>query len=329
MPTVNHAVAAYLADLQERQCRSVHIRSVRSRLSHFSRKFGDRTVGTLTRADIAQHLNNLENERTQGTMAGISATHRAFWTWCHKQNWTDVNLGANLRRYDYTPSVRTAARPDHVEALVAAIPRYIDRRRGMHYHAHDIRAGLLVSLSLDSGARLGEMANIRVADVLQSLERPHWTQEGPAYVVGSQGKTGSAKIVFFDQTAQLFTRWFEHLPQGAAFVFCNLETGRKMDRNSLSRLFPRVCKFAGVPSFRSHAIRKRNICDIVDEDGFAAAQDYAGHSNIQTTRRHYYQANHERTVLAAAKMNQRRRESALEADQMANLFGLKSRSKAD
>lgn len=329
MPTVTGAITAYLDDLRERQCRPVHLYSVRSRLGHFESQFGDRSLDSLTRADIGQHITSLEGDRTEATMAGIAATHRAFWTWCHERGFTSPNLGSKLRRYDYTPSVRRAASPEHVEALAAAIPAFVDRRRGRTWYENDLRAGLIVSLSLDSGARLGEMANLRIDDVRRSLERPHWTPEGTAYIVGSRGKTGTAQLVYFEQTASLFRRWLELVPSNARFVFVNLETGAKLYTNSLSRMFLRVCRFAGVPPFRAHAIRKRNICDIVDESGFAAAQQYAGHSNIQTTRRHYYEANQEQTVKAAARMNRRRRQSAEEASELAKLFGVSTRSKAD
>lgn len=329
MPTVNEAIATYVDDLRERQCRRLHINGVRSRLGHFQREFGDRSLESITRAIVGQHLTSLEEPRAEATMAGISATHRAFWSWCHERGWTAENLGSKLRRYDYTPSVWTAAPPEHVEALAAAIPAYVEHRAHLDYHVYDVRAGLLVSLSLDSGSRLGEMAALRVADVKRSLEAPVWTPEGVAYEVGSKGKTGATSLVFFEDTAALFRRWFEHLPDGCRFVFSNLKTGEPMNRNSLGRLFSRVCKWAGIPPFRSHAIRKRNICDIVDESGFAAAQDYAGHSNIQTTRRHYYQANRQRTVRAAVRMHQRRRQSADETNQIAKLFGVQTRSEAD
>lgn len=324
MPTVSAAFAAYLEDMHERQLRPVHIRTVTSRLGHFLEEFGDRSVETVTRADVGSHLTKLEATRADGTMAGISATHRAFWRWCHEHGFTAENLGSKLRRYDYTPSVRRAAQPEHVEKLAAAIPAYVEHRRGQQFHENDVRAGLLVSLSLDSGARRGEMANLRVADVKRSLQQPHWTPEGTAYVVGSKGKTGTANIVYFEQTAALFARWFEILPPSCRFVFSNLETGERLQLDSLGRIFARVCKWVGIPVIRSHAIRKRNICDIVDESGFAAAQQYAGHANVRTTQRHYYQANHNQTIKAAVKMNRRRRESAEEAAQMAALFGVRS-----
>ncbi len=314
------ALDAYLVSLQERQCSPSHVRTVAWRLGLFARAVGETDLSRISRLDIAEHLQQLASTRADGTMAGLAATHRAFWRWCHDAGHLDQNLGDRIKRYSYQPMVRRAAPVADIATVAAALPAFVAHRER---HPRDVRDALLVSLSLDSGARLGAMGNLRRRDVLRALEAPVAAADGRlVYSVPSKGKTGMAVLEFCEETAHLFRLWLALTPSSADRVFVSLKTGRPLRRDSLSRAFEQVCRFAEVPVFRAHAVRKRNITEIIQTTDPETAQRYAGHKDLQTTLRHYKAGSAEQVRDATAGLASRRRGGHQFEQEMAQLFGL-------
>ena len=57
-----------------------------------------------------------------------------------------------------------------------------------------------------------------------------------------------------------------------------------------------------MPTFRSHAVRKRNISQILTIDDPETAQRYAGHKSLETTLRHYKDIHEDQVHEAAAAL---------------------------
>lgn len=319
MPAVADAVELYIRDLEVRDTSDAHRRTERSRLTPFAQEHGRLAVSDVTPLTIIRHIKRLSAERgyTLSTQASLRKSHRAFWGWVREQGWTESHLGDHLkvRRQDWRPQVRRAAAEQHLIAVKAALAPFVNRR---DQHPQDVRDALFVSLSLDSGARLGAIANLRVLDMENALGRAH----GSRYVATSPGKTGPERIVFGPQSAQLYHLWMELRPGKSDFVFVSVRSGRPMLRTSIAKAHLRLCDFAGVPPIRTQAIRKRNVTEIRRRKGLTVAQHYAGHSDPRTTMTHYDDIDDEEIVEAAAAIDEQRAHAKPAEDELAQMARL-------
>jgi integrase len=303
------AIAAYLDDLRERQLTAVHIRTVSYRLSQFAKsRPAGQLIEPLTRAELAGHFIKLREGKSDGTMAGYTSTHKAFWRFAKNEGWTKTNLGKRLKKYSYKPVVRKAAPAADLATVLSKLNEFAWHRDG---RPRDVRDALLVSLSLDAGARRAAMWGLRRTDVERSLHRGRVAKNGRImYQVESYvNKTGTVTLEFCQETAELFQLHFERAPYTRLdLVFYSLSTGEIMKPASLSRAFDRACKFAGVPVFRSHAVRKRNGSAIIQQlHAPDVAQMYLGHQELSTTLRHYNDHERDDVSEAAAQLASLRR----------------------
>jgi integrase len=325
--SLSEALNLYLADLQARQCSQVHIRSVASRLGHFVTGREGRSLSAVTRSELSAFLVEMAETRADGTMAGITASHRAFWKFCVAEGWLDFSPADRLRSYSYEPRVRRAAHPEDVVKVAARLLDFAHHRGG---RARDIRDALFVSLSLDCGGRRNAMLKLRRPWVGDALHRPRTARNGRIYyeITARRDKWSSSNLVFFEETAELFRLWLPLVPPAAKdWIFVNLSTGGLLKPDSVTKACVRVCEWVGVPIFRTHAVRKRNVSDIRASKDISTAQHYAGHKSPETTRRHYVDFFADEVGEAAADLATRRRgeqpNTKQEFDEhMANLFGL-------
>lgn len=324
MLSVKNALDLYLDDLRERQCSQVHVRSVAWRVGCFVKGREERPLSSITRAELSAFFVELKETRADGTMAGLTGSHRAFWKFCLYQGWIDVNPADRLRSYQYTPQVRRAARPDDVATVAGRLFDFVEHRGRRH---RDIRDGLFVSLSLDCGGRRNSMLKLRKPWVLDALGKPRVAENGRLYyeITARRDKTGSSQLIFFEETAELFEMWLPLVPPAARdLIFVNLNTGALLKPDSVSKAFARICGFAGVPVFRSHAVRKRNGSDIRFSQDPVTAQHYLNHKSLETTLRHYTDVGEDDVGNAAANLASRRRKGVkrpfVESDRLASEF---------
>lgn len=324
MPTVQAVVDGYLEHLREQMLSDAHTTTVRQRLSFFLREQegklvnADRLIGFVSPADVAAHLRRFEEKRdaAEGYMAGLVSTHKAFWRWAYQKGYTRQDLGEKLRGRSYRPQIRRPAPEADIAAVAAALPRYAARGGFVK-----LRDALLVSMSLDSGARRRALRNLRKDALEEALRAPAQTPAGPLFTALSFSKGKTAKIRFSQVTADLARRLLEQLPGECRHVFVSSRTWKQLHQDSLSDSFRRLCAFAGVPTFQSHAVRKRNTTDVARMAGLEAARKYAGHSDAKVTREHYVDAFSDDVEEAAATIAARH-QSNNELDEMARLFGL-------
>jgi integrase len=316
---LREAMAVYLDELEVRGSSEYHIKTVRSRLKPFAIVHGDRALEEIGARDLQEHFRSLSKTRAEATMAGYRATHKAFWSYCREEGWVADRPARHLKRYSYDPAKPKAVPEDYLQVVIDNLQDFVDHR---DQHPRDVRDALFVSLSIDSGARRGEMGNLQRSKVEKELEeatlfRGDDSRLGPAHIiysVASKGKTGAAVVRFTEETARLFRLWFrlvdEDLPAGRGEdrVFLSVVTGEPLAPNSLSNhCFRRVCEFAGVPHFRSHAVRHRNVTEIIDATGDPKiAQRVAGHRSLEVTLRIYNETLESHALQATATLARRR-----------------------
>jgi integrase len=320
------ALVAYLRHLENAGASETHLLTVRSRLRQFIDTCPETAVSAITAQQLQAHFRQLRDGRADATMAGYASTHRAFWNWCAAEGLRPDSPAANLKRWDYSPVRRRAAPENDIIQVANSLAAFADRN---NKDPRDVRDALAVSIAIDGGGRLGEIRSLKKNDLRQALIRPVAVDgDREAFLVIGYGKTGDAPLIFFNETAVFARAWLEMDPQPTStWVFYNLRTGGLLRSPSLSRAFARVCEFVGVPVFRSHAIRKRNVTKIIGATGnIKIGSLYAGHKNSATTIRHYNDVDEEMVIAAASRVAASRRPSASPGDDLAaQLFGGKKK----
>lgn len=317
---LSNAVDLYLTHLLERNLSPLHVRTVCSRLRQFVYPIEefptdrrDCGVAAVDMLALHAHFRQLEaSGRSEGTLAGYASTHRAFWTWVVENGWRCDSPAANLKRYSYLPKKRRAASPSAISLVIAALPGFVARH---DYNPRDVRDALVVSLSLDSGNRIGEIRSLRRRSVEAALASGEVGENGRyRYQIIGTGKTGDQDLIFFNESADLARMWLNACPfPKSEFVFVSLRTGHLLRRETMGRCFVRVCEFAGVPTIRSHAIRKRNASDIqlIHHDPELTRQ-FLGHTSIKTTMMHYNDVDRDRVSAVASELASARRGDPLD-----------------
>jgi integrase len=319
---VKAAAHLYLTDLEAAGWSTKHIESVNGRLSRFSKQYGGIKLDAVSRDHIQQFFDDLEAAGlAMATMAGYKATLRAFWRWLraeeHTVNQPDAILSSSRHSYDYTPVQSQPANAEDFQTVLNRLDEFAGHR---DYRDRDVRDAALLSVAVDSAKRRGELWRMRVRDVQRALERPDVMASGPVYRISSRGKTGQATITFFEESAVLLRRWLEMMPDGASFVWCNTRTGQRLRPESLSLAIVRICKWSGVTPFRLHAIRKRDVTDVIAAAGDPkVGQLLAGHKDPRTTQMHYNQVEQSRVDALVGALNQGRR-GPKKGDDLANDF---------
>lgn len=315
------AIERYVLDLEERMLSEAHIETVTYRLERVLDWLGDALLGDITRLNIARYFRHEEGRGlAEGSLAGFRSTQNAFWRFCDERSWVEGNLASRVKRYSSRPRVRKPAPEDDIQTVAEKLPAYADRRDGLPV---DVRNALMVSLSIDSGARLGALYNLTVQAVQDALANPLQTDAGQtAYVAESTGKAGPTNVVFFDDSARLYDQWRERQARKAKYVFTSVRTGKRLDSDSLGRIFGKVCKWCGVDAFSPQAVRKANVTGVIRLSDLAVGQQYAGHSDMAITREHYYNPSREQVIDTAAELATQRRQDAPD-NEMARFFGVR------
>lgn len=308
--TVWKAVLRYRQWHQVQNSSDRTIQTVKDRMGRFADWYGpEKLLATVTAGDVAAYFRHLQAlGLASGTLAGHKSVNKAFWNWCRRQRLVNSNpadiLGKREFSYSFRPVHSTAANPRHFEAVIEALPDFANSGRD-----RDVRDAAMISLAMDSAARRGELHSLRRADIVTALAQNTVTGDGLAvYHARGQGKTGGATIRFYEDTAALLRRWLEAMPAGAAWLWVNLRTGQRLRVDAMDIACVRLCKFAGVPTFRFHAIRKRVVTDVIEATGDAkVGQMLAGHTDPRVTLQYYDDVHQSRVDEMAGRLAAQRR----------------------
>jgi len=314
------AVAKYLAHLTKRDLSPSHIKTVKWRLAHFTKRHPRQNVDDITKNDIAAYFKRLELERPAASCAGFRATQAAFWKHAKRKKWCHKNPIKGRKTYSYQSANPQPIPPEDLTAVANSLMAYALQEP---IAPRNFRDALAVSLSLDSGKRRAEICNIRRRAMQNAMGNGQKMSNGRIiYLVRSWGKTGEVIVPFFEETRLLFQLWEANRPRSRVdYVFISTRGGGKLRPNTLGRAWRTVCEFANVRPFTSKQIRAQNITTMIRNEGDAAlAQKYIGHADLQTTLRHYNTITRDDINEAAARLAAIRRGDAqiAELDQLFN-----------
>jgi integrase/recombinase XerD len=143
----------------------------------------------------------------------------------------------------------------------------------------DFRFRALASVLISTGCRIGEALNLKIQDI-------DWDKK-EAMIVGKGNK--QRKLYFIDWSLRCIKEYIEKRGYEGKFIFVAESKTNRWDRNDAQRNFRNYRKKLGLSSsFTAHTIR-HSFATLLLKKGVSLGhiQVLLGHSDIQTTSRHY------------------------------------------
>jgi integrase len=177
----------------------------------------------------------------------------------------------------------------------------------------------LLSVAYCCGLRRSEILHLTWADVDFDTQRVRVrAKEQSLQTIRWEPKDHQNRVVpMSNETAQILADLQAEAPEGFPYIFiapqrferikARLETGDWNDRkaviNNLTRGFDVIREHAGVGKCTPHDLRRSAITNWAQELPIQVVQEFAGHSNIATTREYYLKVRAEDVDRATDLMN--------------------------
>lgn len=268
MLTLKEAINLFLGEqiATTRKSYFYNLRDLRSYLGD------ERPLEDITGEDMirfSQFYRNKSGVQSPATYNKCVKTVRTFFNWCIKSDlMKPPSPAASVKRLSQAQMVpRDKAMPDQAYLQL------------LDYCKYDKRAFALVLFLGDTGCRIGGCAGLRWADI-QFAEEIAIVQE----------KGAPERFVFFGHECSIaLLRWQQEqrLKRQGEFVFSR--NGKRMNNDSLGQYFEKVCQRAGIGQWGPHSLRHRKGHQMADSKvAPTVAQTVLGHTDVNTTLKHYY-----------------------------------------
>jgi site-specific recombinase XerD len=197
---------------------------------------------------------------------------RAFFGWLHREGYTEDNILADLKPPKAPVKLVEVLTDEEVRMILACLDS--DKASGCRDTA------IIVNM-LDTGLRLSELANLKLADA--------HVDQGYLKIMGKGSKE---RIVPIGGRAQkVLLRYIYHfrsepLSTGDNTVFLTLE-GRSMSSNAIKLILKRISQKSGVKRFHAHLCRHTFATNYLINGGDVfSLQQILGHTSLEMVRRY-------------------------------------------
>ncbi|EKE22223.1 MAG: hypothetical protein ACD_7C00020G0031 [uncultured bacterium] len=163
---------------------------------------------------------------------------------------------------------------------------YLTEEELMHFfssigkrNGRDLRFRAFISVLISSGCRIGEALNLKINDI-------DWEKK-EALIIGKGNK--QRKLYFTEWSLEYIREYIKKRGYEGEFIFVAEGKTNRWDRNDAQKSFRRYRRLAGLTeSTTAHTIR-HSFSTILMKKGVSLGhiQVLLGHSDIQTTSRHY------------------------------------------
>jgi integrase len=269
---VSEALSAYLSVFVEGLIgqSATNRRNYRQRLAPFLETYGHKSIDELTRGDVNAWLATLKGRGyARATRAGYQQALKKFLKEAARAAGV-VSPAAHVTVEKFMGREPKAPPEADVQAALALAWRWLwQPLRKEKPDAGELRRvldGAVYVLSLETGARRGELVSLRRSDVVAALRAP---DEHGVYTVLAEGKRGVVDLEFTDVAAAALSRWLAvRPPVRVDRLFTTSRKSRAANSTAAARYraltpeqmtdcFYRLCDAAGVPRHTSHPLRHR------------------------------------------------------------------------
>lgn len=211
------------------------------------------------------------------TIALYIMTLRTFFTWLTESGYYNQVITKGIQRikkritYSKLPLTK-----DQVQQLLSSINQSTTLGK---------RDALMISMSLTTGLRVNELANVQLQDIngtYVNVIRKGYTTKGQRIEIPE-----SILPLIEDYISERLEHGEEVTSESYLFVSHTTHPSRNLKANRLSEIIKSRLVRAGIddPKITAHSLRHTSACFLL-EQGFelAVIQRFLGHSNISTTQ---------------------------------------------
>jgi site-specific recombinase XerD len=208
------------------------------------------------------------NPACSATINKFYRTLHAFFNWLKKEGIINDNPVSHLKPPKFENKIVEALKPDEIRKILAAFPTKTNL---------DTRNHAIISILLDSGLRISELANLKMADVD--------TKSGTILIRRAKG--GKQRVVHIGSKAQKalwrYVALFRTSENDCLFVERN---GQPLAMSSIQVMFKRLSRSIEV-KVHPHKLRHTFAISFLRLGGDVFNLKYLlGHSSLQMTQRY-------------------------------------------
>jgi integrase/recombinase XerD len=284
MPTLTHAIAAFLMAAQADGLSQSTCQHYRSKLNRLAAHFGQQALDHISTTDLRQYIITMREQTgryldapqkppQQGGLSPetinthIRALHR-FFRWC-SQEYDQPNPMSRIRYPQPLPQQPKGIKPDDIIRLLNATSDDLTGRRD--------RA--LLAFLADTGARLGGIVSLQLEALDLVRQQALVTEKGH-----------KQRMVKFTQfTQQLLQQWLDQRPTTTTAVFTSMTTGQGLTEAGVALILKRLKKRAKITGrVNPHSFRHGFAREFILNGGdIVILSRLLGHQNINTTAAFY------------------------------------------
>ncbi|SDI40442.1 tyrosine-type recombinase/integrase [Lutimaribacter saemankumensis] len=280
--TVREACDAWLKECQRNNLERATIRSYRGHvIHHIDQKIGDLLVGELTRGDVAEFLDDLQDEGVSRSMTKkVLGSLRSALDKAMQLEWVDRNVARDvkLKRNRRDEEERIIPTKDEIKIMIENVP---DRHRPLIVTAifTGMRISELRGLTWDCVDFEARLIHIRKrADRFNEMGKP-------------KSRTGRRSIPMAPMVHDTLQAWREDCPKGDVdLVFPNGKGNVENHSNIHNRVLVPLLLENGIvdeegkPKFSFHALRHAAASLFIEQNWPPKKiQALMGHSSINVT----------------------------------------------
>jgi site-specific recombinase XerD len=256
------------------------VRGYLTDLTVFSRWL-ERDLATLEPADVREYrLVLLKNGAAAQTVNRKLASLAAFGSWAVQAGVLASNPALNVKSVETVALAPKWLDKKERNALIQALKDDLQKSRIRYPRLWVLRLrdAVVVTLLLNTGLRVSEVANLRVCDIFLS--------ERKASLTVRAGKGGKQRSVPINSEARrLLDEWFSVRPDSGSEMLFIGQRGEPMQVRSVQIAVARYAKLAGLDNVTPHVCRHTFAKALLD-NGVTLEKVAAllGHESLDTTR---------------------------------------------
>ena len=206
------------------------------------------------------------------TIHGYVRSLRAFASWLEEEGYTDVNPLRRLKPPRLPEVLIQPLTEDEIRKILLAIP---------HNSSEGVRNYAIVLMFLDTGIRLSELANLKLADIDYGLGQFKVFGKGSRERLVPIGHTAQRSVINYVDGKRP-----DPVNPREELVFLTV-AGDPMSRNSIGKVVQRLARRSKVERLHPHLFRHTFAVRYLMNGGDVfSLQKILGHRSLEMTRRY-------------------------------------------
>lgn len=145
---------------------------------------------------------------------------------------------------------------------------------------YDLQDQIIFNLIIDTGCRISALQSIK----LENIDLENGIITG---IVEKEQKI--VEFAIFEETIELIREWLKCRKNSAEYLFVTKYRGiyKQMSKSTIRDRVRKIGKLVGIDNLYPHSLRKTSINLLAEVGGIDLASEFANHSGIDVTKKHY------------------------------------------